>query len=238
MAKDKGTSSPARPPAQAAPQVAHGGDHHRDEAYSLSTPDQHRRYYDEWADTYDDDFVAAEGYAAPHHLSGIFARVMTPDDLPVADIGCGTGLVGQCLRNHGIDGAVHGFDISPKMMEIAAAKGGYDKFVEADITAPLPRDWGGYGALLSAGTFTLGHLGPDDLARCFPLLRPGGLALISINAVHFRDRGFDEAFQDWQNRGMISAPVWHNIDLYFNPEDVVAGSKTGIVAEFRVNPQP
>lgn len=209
-------------------------DHHRDEAYTLDTPDQHRDYYDNWAQSYDDDFVMAEGYAAPHYVAEIFASSRR-DAFPLADIGCGTGLVGQALRRAGVDGIIHGFDISTGMMQKAETHKSYDRLIEADITAPLTQFKGEYGGLISAGTFTLGHLAPPDLENTFSLVRHGGLALISINAVHFEQKGFAEAFKTWQDNGLINQPIWHKIDLYFNPEDVEAESKAGLVAEFKIN---
>lgn len=224
-------------------------DHNREEAYQLNTPDDHRDYYDAWAESYDETFLEAEGYAAPHNLAKIFAEVIADthqDYAPIADIGCGTGAIGQELMARGITVPLHGFDISKGMMAVADANGGYSDFFEADITAPLgslktakglknSAIAGGYGALLSSGTFTLGHLGPDDLFNVFSLMRDGGLIAVSINALHFDKRGFGKSFQAWQESGIISGLKFHNIDLYFNPEIVEAESTKGIVAVFTIN---
>ena len=209
-------------------------DHHRDEAYSLSTPAQHRAYYDAWAKTYDDDFVAADGYASPQRCAEIFAAIATTADAPIADLGCGTGLVGQHLRSLRVKGDLHGIDISQGMIDIAKANGGYDDFHLADITTPLTDNLGNYGGIISAGTFTLGHLGPEDLGNALSLARQGGLILVSINAVHFEEKGFGAYFEEWQNTGLITAPIFHEISIYEDPDAVIAGSKMAYVAEFRL----
>lgn len=209
-------------------------DHHRDEAYSLSTPAQHRAYYDAWAKTYDDDFVAADGYASPQRCAEIFAAIATDNDAPIADLGCGTGLVGQHLRALGVKGALHGIDISQGMIDMAKSNGGYDDFHLADITAPLTEHLGQFGSIISAGTFTLGHLGPEDLGNALSLARKDALILVSINAVHFDEKGFAEFFEKWQKAAMITPPIFHEISIYENPDAVIAGSKMAYVAEFRM----
>ena len=47
------------------------------------------------------------------------------------DLGCGTGLAGAAFRPH-VDWLA-GVDLSPKMIEVARAKGLYDKLAVADI---------------------------------------------------------------------------------------------------------
>ena len=49
------------------------------------------------------------------------------------DLGCGTGLAGAAFRPH-VDWLA-GVDLSPKMIEVARAKGLYDRLAVADIGA-------------------------------------------------------------------------------------------------------
>ena len=36
--------------------------HNSETAYRLETPDQHRKFYDDWAESYDSGFAASKGY--------------------------------------------------------------------------------------------------------------------------------------------------------------------------------
>ena len=214
----------------------HPKEHHRDDVYQLDTPQQHQNYYDQWAKTYDDDFANHHGYAYPERVATLFAKTATPDDHPIADIGCGTGLVGQYLRQQKISQTIHGFDISQGMLDVAHDKKIYDGLYLADITAPLPFEYRHlYRGLISTGTFTLGHLGPDALEYALAMGAEGALALIGINAQHFHEKSFDQAFHNWQARGMISPVTWHEVDIYLDPDAADTDSLTAWVAEFRIN---
>jgi len=127
-------------------------------AYDLTSPDDNRAYYQEFAKAYDAEFADALGYCYPRIIAEAYLAAAKPDDTPVADIGCGTGLVAEALPP---DTAIDGFDISPRMLDAARAKGLYRTLYEADITGDLAGFGAKYGAVLSAGTFTHGHLGPE-----------------------------------------------------------------------------
>ena len=209
-------------------------DHNRDEAYTLDDPAKHRRYYDEWASTYDDDFLKAEGYAAPYHVAQALANEALANDTPIADIGCGTGAVGRSLLQLGATFTLDGFDISKGMLDEAQKTGQYRNLICADFTQDQTQHLDQYGAIVSSGTFTLGHLGPEDLGRTLALGHHDALVLISINEQHFEEKGFKGALQDWCNRGMITEPDFHQIGLYFDPSIVTADSKTGLLTKFRL----
>ena len=90
------------------------------------------------------------------------ARLALAHPGSVVDLGCGTGVAGACLREHGL-ATVDGIDISPEMLQIAVSTNVYRQLVVADLTAPVPGPSGAYGGSISAGTFTSGHVGPDAI---------------------------------------------------------------------------
>ena len=53
--------------------------------------------------------------------------------------------------------------ISPEMLAKAARKGIYRKLLVTDLTTDLPVASGFYSGLVSSGTFTIGHVGPEVL---------------------------------------------------------------------------
>ena len=75
--------------------------------------------------------------------------------------GAGTGAMGVFLD--GQVGPVDGTDISPEMLEVAESKKVYRRLFIGDLTARLDVESGSYRSVVSSGTFTTGHVGPDAL---------------------------------------------------------------------------
>lgn len=162
-----------------------------DDAYALTSPDDARRLYAQWAATYESDFVVRSGYHHPRVIAEIFHEVV-PEVGTAVDAGAGTGLVGAHLRALRPELALDGVDLSAEMLAVAEAKGVYRNLYERDLTQPVPGTAAPYDALVSIGLFTHGHLGPEGLVRLIPLLRPGGYAVIGANETHFLELGFEE----------------------------------------------
>lgn len=162
-----------------------------DAAYALQSPQDNRALYADWAQTYDSAFAASMDYQLPAHVARLFLASDAPG--PVLDVGAGTGLVAQhirALRQVEIDG----LDISAEMLRVAAGKGHYRATIEADLTRPLDIAPQSYAGVVSAGTFTHGHVGPEALDGLLEIARPGAIFVLSVNAEHFAERGFDAKF--------------------------------------------
>jgi SAM-dependent methyltransferase len=170
-------------------------------AYQLHTPDDNRTYYDAFAETYDTDFVQAMGYSYPATVAAIYRREAVAEDVPVADIGCGTGIVAEALQlpAHCIDG----IDISPEMLRLAEEKSLYRRLIAADLTQSLDVLGHDYGGVVSAGTFTHGHLGPESLRGLLAIARSGAVFVIGINEAHFGTHGFGEVLNEMVRAGLI-----------------------------------
>ncbi|MEM7239015.1 MAG: methyltransferase domain-containing protein, partial [Pseudomonadota bacterium] len=151
-----------------------------DGAYEMETPEDSVRLYADWADNYDQTFAESHGYIVPRQLAGLFHAEADEANWPVLDIGAGTGLVGAELS-----GEVDAIDISAEMLEVAGTKGIYRDLIRADLTQPLAIGAGTYGGLVSAGTFTHGHVGPACLPELLRIARSGALFCLSINAQVF-----------------------------------------------------
>ena len=172
-----------------------------EDAYDLNTPDDNRAYYDPLAQSYDTQFVEALGYSYPKTVAAIYRREATAQDVPVIDMGCGTGIVAEGLRLPAE--LVDGVDISPEMLRLAEAKELYGRLFAADLTQSLDALPHGYGGVISAGTFTHGHLGPEVLRSLLGLARHGGLFVIGINEKHFAAHGFGATFEALEAEGAI-----------------------------------
>ena len=129
------------------------------------------------------------GYVSPTQLSDLLASVVNWRDRPVVDLGCGTGLVGASLHDHGF-ALIDGIDLSPAMTEVAQRRGVYRDFIAADLTAVLPIADGTYGAAICNGTFTSGHVGAESLAEIVRIIAPGGVFCCAIHHFVWDAMGF------------------------------------------------
>jgi trans-aconitate methyltransferase len=142
-------------------------------ARSTQTPDDAVRLYDSWAADYDHDVFEVMGFIGTDRIADLLAAHAPDRDQPVIDLGCGTGSAGVRLAHHGF-GSIDGVDISPAMLDIAAQVGVYRHLFTADLTQPLTIDYR-YGASVSAGTFTTGHVGANAIPALVTLLQPGAV---------------------------------------------------------------
>lgn len=197
-------------------------------AYQLATPADNIDYYREFAKTYDTEFAEGLGYTYPSRVASVFLSLATATDQPIADIGCGTGLVGAALNGAIVDG----MDISPEMLAKAARRRCYRTLYEVDLTAeelPLPRE---YGGVVSAGTFTHGHLGPDVLMGLLDLVHDGGLFVVGINVQHFKAHGFSDCLDALVAEGRITTHDMQDVPIYEKGGHDHAGDRA-LVVTFR-----
>jgi len=192
-----------------------------DAAYAVETPDDNRQLYKSWAATYDTGFVDKNKYSYPKRITEICAAsVSATDVLRVIDIGCGTGVVGVRLSELLPHAVIDGADISAEMLHIALSKlrsdGSpvYGELSEVDLTLPITFARSRYDILISAGTFTHGHLGPDALIAVVSTLKPGGQAFVGINKQHFVANDFERALQRAVAAQLITEPTFIEIQMY------------------------
>jgi predicted TPR repeat methyltransferase len=181
-------------------------------AYNLQTATDNITYYKDFAQSYDEGFADALGYQSPHAVAKIFKTLAEPNDHPIADIGCGTGLTAQALNTDKSN--IDGFDISDEMLDKAREKNIYNTLYNADLTQPLDPHSEHYGGLISSGTFTLGHLGPEDLAHLLQILKPNGLVCVTVNTAHFENQGFDAVLGRLHKGSEITQPEIHTVPIY------------------------
>lgn len=170
-------------------------------AYKLSTPNDSENYYNEFAATYDEDFADGLGYFYPTAIAAAYQDAATKDDGPIADIGCGTGLVAKALGH--LKTHIDGIDISSEMLQVAREKNLYQSLYKIDLTQSLDAISNSYGTVVSAGTFTSGHLGPEPLEPLLGIARTGGLFVIGVKSEFFMEANFDAVLKTLGARGLI-----------------------------------
>jgi predicted TPR repeat methyltransferase len=191
-------------------------------AYALKTPDDSKRLYGEWAGDYDADFAAREDYQLHIHTARAF--VAAGGQGPVLDVGAGTGLCGSVLAGLGV-GPIDATDISAEMLQQAMRKDIYRDAIEADLNQGIPAASENYSGIVSSGTFTTGHVGPNVIDELLRVARHGAQFAISINAKHFVKSGFKDKFQVLaqnriQNLMFSEVPIYGDLATGDHKDDV------------------
>jgi predicted TPR repeat methyltransferase len=201
------------------------------DAYAVETPEDNVDLYKNWASTYDDNFAQDRGYSYPAHIAQVLSALSNSNDTPVLDVGAGTGLVAQEILKNG-DCTIDAIDISPEMLAQSESKGLYRSLIEADLSQALSLEDESYGAIVSAGTFTHGHVGPHALRELLRVAKSGALFCLGVNATAFDKYGFGSAFASLQAEGLISPLEFKGTNYYRNADDG-HGSDMGLTAVFR-----
>ena len=195
-----------------------------DAAFAIKSPEDSVRLYRDWAGTYDHGFAARTGYRLPGLVAEAFVKAGGLG--PVLDVGAGTGLVGERLAAFG-EGPVDGIDISADMLAVARGKGIYRALIRADLTQGLAMADGAYGGVVSSGTFTHGHLGPEVFGELLRVAAPGAVFAFSVNAGVFVQGGFQGAFTAMGPR--LTGFGLHEVPIYDHPDPEHAGERAQIV---------
>jgi SAM-dependent methyltransferase len=180
-------------------------------ALGLTGPEACLAYYRDWAASYDQGFASEMQYLLPAHVAAAFMG--TGARGPVLDVGAGTGLLAEGLRSMGFADPIEAVDFSAEMLARAAGKGLYAGLHQADITRPLtlPQHFSG---IVSSGTFTAGHVGPEALPNLLALALSGAQFALSINRRVWAAAGFDRALDDLASAGHIAALQLIEVEVY------------------------
>ena len=177
------------------------------EVLGAKTTEELMNVYKKWADQYDSDLLTEMGYKAPAITTSIFKKKLSGYDARILDVGCGTGIVGALLAQSGYT-SVDGLDYSQEMLEKASQKRIYNALIRADLTKPLDLDSNLYDAIISVGTFTLGHVGPDAFSELIRITKPGGTICFTVRREawighKYRERTLElEVAKKWELKGM------------------------------------
>ncbi|MCK4838337.1 MAG: tetratricopeptide repeat protein, partial [Desulfobulbaceae bacterium] len=120
-----------------------------------------RDLFDSYADNFDNSLTGDLGYNSPELLREIAGELLGPNQQfpKVADLGCGTGLVGSRFRD--IAKQMVGVDLSGKMLAKAAEKGDYDELHCGEIVEFLVGYGGVFDLIVVADVLIyLGDLAP------------------------------------------------------------------------------
>jgi SAM-dependent methyltransferase len=183
-------------------------------AYALETPDDNREYYALLAEAYDAQFADELGYIFPVTVANALLEMRPDISASICDIGCGTGLVASHIKAQCPKRIVDGVDISKQMLDVARGKKLYQNLYEIDLTSDICHLSRNYTALVSAGTFTHGHLGPASLHKLIMHCGCDTMFCIGINQVHYEKHGFAQCLADLVTKGKITLPDIFETKIY------------------------
>lgn len=154
-------------------------------AYALNGVDAVKELYEAWANNYD-SHLQATAYQAPKAAVDALLKHLpsgSGKNITILDTGCGTGLVGMCLKSARPEGwAIDGVDLTPGMLAVAEKKGIYRFLTAADLNQPLTFEDGSYDAVMCVGTLTKGHVGPTCLGEFVRVVKDsGGLVVATVH---------------------------------------------------------
>jgi predicted TPR repeat methyltransferase len=149
-----------------------------------------RTLFDAFAPRFDHELTHDLGYRTPQELATTLRASLPPGTarLRVADLGCGTGLAGAALGD--LAGHLEGADLSPRMLEVAAARGLYARLACEDLVAFL--DGGAparFDVVVAADVFN--YVGRLDaaFAAAWRALAPGGRFAFSLEVADGEGQG-------------------------------------------------
>jgi predicted TPR repeat methyltransferase len=157
--------------------------------------------YREWADTYDRDLLDAMGYVAPALAGEALERYLEDRRKTVLDVGCGTGIVGEILHGRGYR-KLDGLDYSRDMLRKAAEKGVYRELLQADLRKAIDIPTNRYDAIISVGTFTIGHVGPDAFRELIRITKPDGVICATVRMEAWISERFRDVMAAMENEGL------------------------------------
>jgi SAM-dependent methyltransferase len=116
------------------------------------------------------------------------------------------------------------------MLAEAAMKGCYENLFESDLTAALDIESNLYDGIISAGTFTHGHVGPDAFDEILRIAKPGAVFAITINAEHFEANGFAAKLAALSDQ--IKSLILHKTPIYAESRTVEHAKDEALFAVF------
>lgn len=175
-----------------------------DQVYHAKDRDSLKAIYDSWAETYDADLIGT-GYLHTPVITGLVCRHVKRKDAAILDAGVGTGGTGAVLNLLGYNNLT-GLDMSEGMLAKANSRKCYADLRIGVLGERLDFLDRSFDAIISTGTFTLGHAPArafDELTR---ILEKDGVLLFTIGTVIWEEQGFKAKLNQLVQAGEL-APV-------------------------------
>jgi len=142
-------------------------------------PDYVRATFDAFAQQFDRHLTDTLDYHVPELLGSALRETSPPAQMDILDLGCGTGLCGEQLRD--LARRMVGVDLAPKMLELARRRGCYSELALAEAGQYLAaQPQAGFDLVFAADVLIyIGDIG-QIVREAARVLRPGGRFAFSI----------------------------------------------------------
>ena len=170
-----------------------------------------------WANNYDHDVVEVIGYVGHSIITELLLKYVDNSKAKILDAGCGTGLVGEILHEKKYKNIV-GIDFSQPMLNQAFKKNIYQSLVLADLTKKLAFKDNTFDAIVCAGTFTCGHVGPEVLSEMVRVTKTGGYISFTV-----RDQEWDRLPYDRTIIELEEKNLWRCLERFTTDYNVSEG---------------
>lgn len=154
----------------------------RETAPGRSPPQYVKDLFDNYAHSFDGHLVGTLKYYIPQLLATAVRQALSSSarDLALLDLGCGTGLGGEALKD--IAGRRVGVDLSLAMIEKARERGIYHELIAGDVLEPMRQAHETFDLVIATDVFIyIGEL-HEVFQATAESLRPGGLFAFSVEA--------------------------------------------------------
>jgi len=159
----------------------------------VSNLDELKDLYKNWND-YENDVINLAGYVGHKVTTDTLLKYLKNKQSKILDAGCGTGLVGQILYKNNYKNIV-GVDFSQEMIDRALKKNVYQSLSLCDLTKKLEFDDGSFDAIICAGTFTCGHVGPEALNEMVRITKNEGYICFTVRKQEWETAPYEGIIQ-------------------------------------------
>ena len=166
----------------------------------VSNLDELGELYKNW-DNYEHEVIQLAGYVGHLVTTEVLLRYLDNKKAKILDAGCGTGLVGDILYNKNYKNIV-GIDFSQEMLNRALKKNVYQSLSLGDLTQKLHFEDHTFDAVICAGTFTCGHVGPEALSEMIRIIKNGGYISFTVRKQEWEASPYEKIIKDLENSGL------------------------------------
>jgi ubiquinone/menaquinone biosynthesis C-methylase UbiE len=153
--------------------------------------EQLQNKYNAWSRLYESD-IGKSWKIMPMNAARMLERFLAQKDISILDAGAGTGMVGEALLELGYKN-ITAVDLSSEMLEVARNKQVYSALHQVNLEEPITCfDKETFNGTLAIGVFTYGHSSPAGLYNLLPLLKKGGIFVLTVR---LSNQPMQEAFK-------------------------------------------
>lgn len=156
-------------------------------------------HYNELSSHYEEIYLTA-GWHDPLKCAELAKEVIgdKAEEAEVLDMGCGTGLVGQYLKERGFKKII-GVDASKGMLDRAAEKNSYTELKELFLGLPdtYPRELHDrFEAITASGILAEGHLDNKVFDEMLLSLKTGGYAIFATRTMYLTQYNYADRIRE------------------------------------------